>query len=254
MKTPTAMICRPLTPDRWPDFVRLFGEHGVGGGCWCMGWRLQKQQYLRQKGEPNKRAMHALVDGGCTPGLIAYLGEVPVGWCAVAPREEYLALARSPSRGPVDAEPVWSITCIYVSRSHRRRHRSSELIAAAIDHVRARGGRIVEAYPVPPKPGVSSTNYAFTGFVAMFERAGFREVARRATTRPVFRYDIATTESRTPSASARSATARSRRSLGEGGDPESRARFTSERTPADSSTAASPGPERRPSARRRRRT
>jgi ribosomal protein S18 acetylase RimI-like enzyme len=232
MKTSGTLTCRPLTPDRWPDFVRLFGEHGVGGGCWCMGWRLQKQEYLRQKGEPNKRAMHALVDGGSTPGLIAYLGGIPVGWCAVAPREEYVALARSRSRGPIDSEPVWSITCIYVSRTYRRRHLSSELIAAAIAHVRARGGRIVEAYPVPPKRGVSSTNYAFTGFVSMFERTGFKEVARRASTRPVFRYYIGMSEPRPP-------------------NPESR-RITSERTPAGSSTAASPDPGRRPSARSRR--
>jgi GNAT superfamily N-acetyltransferase len=190
VKKPPALTFHLLTPDRWADFVRLFGDCGVGGGCWCMGWRLPKPQYLRQKGEPNKRAMRALVNGGSVPGVIAYDGEIPVGWCAVAPREEYVALARSTSRAAIDAERVWSITCVYVSRTHRRRHVSGQLIAAAIEHVRARGGRIVEAYPVPPKRGVSSTNYAFTGFESMFEKAGFKEVARRSATRPVFRYSI----------------------------------------------------------------
>ncbi|MDA2930405.1 hypothetical protein MYX84_10740, partial [Acidobacteria bacterium AH-259-O06] len=52
------------------------------------------------------------------------------------------------------------------------------------------GGRIVEGYPVPPKPGVTSTNYAFTGFISAFEDVGFTEVCRRSETRPIMRYEI----------------------------------------------------------------
>src|SRR5262249_30757881 len=156
-------------------FVRLFGERGVGGGCWCMGWRLPKQQYLSQKGDRNKDAMHTLVKAGCMPGLLGYIESDPVGWCAVAPREVYPALQRSASRKAVDERAVWSISCVYVARAHRRQHLSSELIKAAVAFVRARGGRIVEAYPVPAKRKVTSTNYAFSGFVSAFEEAGFTE-------------------------------------------------------------------------------
>jgi GNAT superfamily N-acetyltransferase len=155
-----------------------------------MGWRLPRQQYLRQKGERNKKAMRALVQDGAVPGLLAYLGAEPVGWCAVAPREVYLALARSPSRKAVDGERVWSITCVYVARAHRRQHLTARLIEAAVAHVRSQGGRIVEAYPVPPKPGVTSTAYAYTGFVSMFEDAGFAECARRRKTRPIMRHRV----------------------------------------------------------------
>jgi GNAT superfamily N-acetyltransferase len=177
----------PLTVERWADFVRLFGD-GVGGGCWCMGWRLpSRQQYLKQKGDPNKKAMHALLKSGCVPGLLAYIGDEPVGWCSVAPRESFPALQRSKSRAAVDDQPVWSITCVYVARSHRRQHLSSRLIEAAVDFVRAHGGRIVEGYPVPAKPGVASTAYAFTGFPSAFEDAGFTECARRFSTRPIVR-------------------------------------------------------------------
>jgi len=154
-----------------------------------MGWRLpSRQQYMRQKGEANKQAMHSLVRSGCVPGLLAYAGGEPIGWCAVAPREEYPALQRSASRKAVDDEPVWSITCVYVARSHRRQHLSTKLIEAAVAYVRSRGGDIVEAYPVPVKPGVTSTNYAFTGFVSAFEEAGFTECLRRSRTRPIMRY------------------------------------------------------------------
>jgi len=153
-----------------------------------MGWRLpSRQQYLKQKGDANKKAMHALVKSGCVPGLLAYIGEEPIGWCSVAARESFPALQRSKSRAPVDDQPVWSITCVYIARSHRRQHLSSRLIEAAVDFVRLQGGRIVEGYPVPAKPGVSSTGYAFTGFPSVFEEAGFAECARRFSTRPIVR-------------------------------------------------------------------
>ncbi len=155
-----------------------------------MGWRLSRQQYLRQKGDANKEAMHRLVRNGDIPGLLAYSEGEPVGWCAVAPREEYPALQRSPSRKPIDELPVWSITCLYAARSHRRQHLATKLIEAAVAYVGSRGGRIVEGYPVVPKPGVASTSYAYTGFVSAFERAGFTECARRRATRPIMRYRI----------------------------------------------------------------
>jgi hypothetical protein len=132
--------------------------------------------------------MHALVNSGCVPGVLAYIGTEPVGWCAVAPREAYPALQRSSSRKPVDERAVWSISCVYVSRSHRRRHLSTELIKAAVAYVGTQGGRIVEGYPVPPKRDVASTNYAFTGFATAFEEAGFTECLRRSKTRPIMRY------------------------------------------------------------------
>ena len=187
-RAPPTLAFHPLTEQRWADFVRLFGERGVGGGCWCMGWRLPRQQYLSQKGERNKDALHALIKKGCVPGLLAYIGTDPVGWCAVAPREEYPALQRSPSRKAVDERAVWSISCVYVARAHRRRRLSSELIKAAVVYVRDQGGRIVEGYPVPPKRNVASTNYAFTGFVSAFEEAGFTECLRRSKTRPIMRH------------------------------------------------------------------
>jgi len=28
----------PLTPERWTDLAKLFGERGGCGGCWCMYW------------------------------------------------------------------------------------------------------------------------------------------------------------------------------------------------------------------------
>ena len=96
----------PLTPERWADFEKLFGKCGAGGCCWCMWWRLPKREFDAQKGEGNRRAMKAIVDSGLVPGILAYHEGQPVGWCSVAPREEFPRLERSRILKPVDNQPV----------------------------------------------------------------------------------------------------------------------------------------------------
>src|SRR5256886_11050902 len=85
----------PLTAERWPDLERLFGDRGACGGCWCMVWRLKRSEFERQKGDGNRDAMHALVEGGEAPGILAYEAGVPIGWGPGSPRERYPGPGRS---------------------------------------------------------------------------------------------------------------------------------------------------------------
>ena len=75
----------PLTGERWRDFEALFGARGACAGCWCMWWRLTRAEFQRQQGEGNRQAIKAIVASNREPGLLAYVGDVPAGWCAVAP-------------------------------------------------------------------------------------------------------------------------------------------------------------------------
>jgi GNAT superfamily N-acetyltransferase len=179
----------PLTPDRWRDFETLFGERGACGGCWCMWPRLARSQYEMQKGARNKLAMKKLVDGGHTPGIIAYQNGQPIGWCSVAPRQDFLRLERSRILKPVDEQPVWSVVCFFVAKEHRGGGLSTKLLKAAIDFVREQGGRIVEGYPVEPQKKQPDA-FMWTGLAATFAKAGFKECARRSATRPVMRHTI----------------------------------------------------------------
>src|SRR5437899_2356952 len=111
---------RPLTPERWPDLEKLFGERGACGGCWCMTWRLPRAEWEAAKGEGNKQAFRALVQDNAQPGVLAYSGDEPVGWCAVAPRAVYVRLKKSRVLAPVDDRPVWSISCLFIARPFRR--------------------------------------------------------------------------------------------------------------------------------------
>ncbi|MBX5328691.1 MAG: GNAT family N-acetyltransferase [Candidatus Bathyarchaeota archaeon] len=181
----------PLTPERWVDLEKLFGERGACGGCWCMWWKLKRSDFMRQKGELNRKALKEIVDSGEASGILAYANGEPIGWCAVAPREAYPALERSRVLKRVDDKPVWSVVCFFVAKPFRGKGLTVQLLKAAVAHVRRQGGKIVEGYPVEPKKGRMPDPFAYTGLVSSFRKAGFVEVLRRSENRPIMRYFIA---------------------------------------------------------------
>jgi GNAT superfamily N-acetyltransferase len=180
----------PMSIERWADLEQLFGPRGACGGCWCMTWRLTRSEYERNKGNGNRRLFHDVVAQGRPVGLLAYDDGDPVGWCAVAPRDEFPTLDRSRILKRVDEEPVWSVVCFFVKRTHRHRGLSVLLLQAAVDFAAAHGAEIVEGYPVEPRKAEMPPVFAFTGLARAFLQAGFVEVARRSETRPIMRYRI----------------------------------------------------------------
>ncbi len=178
-----AFQAHPVTAERWPDLVELF-DRPVARTCFCMYYR--KTGEATGVGSVNRQAMRVLVEEGNVPGLIGYEDGVPVAWVSLGPREAYPKLRRSPVMKPVDERPVWSIVCFFVDREARGRGLSERMLRAAVDYARSRGARLLEAYPVdalePRDP-----DSMFFGAKSMYDRAGFREVARRQPTRPVVR-------------------------------------------------------------------
>ncbi len=167
--------------------MALFGPRGACAGCWCMAWRLPHSQYRRQTGAGNRRRLRQRVKSGSAPGVLAYVDGKPAGWCSIAPREEFAFLSRSRVLGPVDAEPVWSVSCFFIARQYRRQGVTVPLLRAAVELARKKGARMVEGYPVDPQQGKLPGVFLWTGVPKTFLRAGFKEVARRSATRPVMR-------------------------------------------------------------------
>ncbi|HUG13635.1 MAG TPA: GNAT family N-acetyltransferase [Thermomicrobiales bacterium] len=180
----------PVTPERWDDLEALFGPRGACAGCWCMFLRQTRSEHQAMKGNPNRQALQAIVQSGQTPGMLAYVDGDAAGWCAVAPREEFSALERSRILKPVDDAPVWSITCLFVAKEHRRQGLTLALIDAALAHARTNGATVVEAYPVEPKSSDMPPVFIWTGVASMFAQCGFSEVARRSATRPIMRISL----------------------------------------------------------------
>ena len=171
----TELSFKPLKQNLWTDLEELFGPRGACAGCWCMYWKLRGKAYEEARGIET-RQMH-------------YLDGDVVGWVAVEPRSAYPRLAHSRILQPVDDQTVWSITCFFVSKKYRRMGITIELLKAAVEHVRCQGGTIVEGYPVETRDAMPAP-FIYTGTASAYQQAGFQEVARRAPTRPIFRYII----------------------------------------------------------------
>jgi GNAT superfamily N-acetyltransferase len=181
---------QPLTAERWPDFERFFDAHGAFGGCWCMWWRLTRREFEQGNGEGNRQAMKSIVESGEVPGILAYCEGNPVGWCSVAPRESYGSLERSPVLKRLDDTPVWSLVCLCVAKDSRGQGIAAGLIRAAVEYVRAQGGKVVEAYPSQPRGDKLAPSSSYMGIPAMFEQAGFVECARPSKSKAIMRYYI----------------------------------------------------------------
>lgn len=176
----------PVIPERWEDFVAVFGQNGACSGCWCMYWRKPRSEWNLGTKAINRTEIKAVIDSGRVPGLLAYVEGVPAGWVSVAPRSEFPTLERSRVLYPVDDQPVWSIVCFFVHRKFRRVGLMRPLIDAAVDYARSQGADIVEAYPSDPGRKMGSTDI-YMGVASTFLEAGFVEVARRSPTHPVMR-------------------------------------------------------------------
>lgn len=182
----------PLTPERREDLERLFGPRGACGGCWCMSWRREKRSdFEAQKGGGNRLAFKELVDSGHVPGILAYAGGQPVGWCSTGPRDSFPFLGRSRTLGPVDDHPVWSVSCFFVAKGFRHQGLSTRLVRAAADYAKRRGATVVEGYPVISTMGEMPAAFAWTGLAGTFVEAGFTEVLRRSKSRPIMRLYLA---------------------------------------------------------------
>jgi GNAT superfamily N-acetyltransferase len=193
----------PANEASFEDIQAVFGTRGAASDCQCQRYKLQPREAfskfpveeraarLREQtncGHPNARA---------TSGLLAYLGDEPVGWCAVEPRTAYpglLRVYRVPwvGRDEDKSDPtVWAVTCVFARAGFRRRGIGYALVEATVDFARRRGARALEGYPMLIEPGQEVTwGELNVGTRSMFEAAGFTEVSRPSLRRVVMRVDF----------------------------------------------------------------
>jgi hypothetical protein len=81
------LTIQPLTPSLWPALEALFGKGGASNGCWCMYWRIGPEYHKRPR-DKNKSALRRIVKQGPPPGLLAFDGDLAVGWCQLTPRQD----------------------------------------------------------------------------------------------------------------------------------------------------------------------
>ncbi|KUL71760.1 MULTISPECIES: GNAT family N-acetyltransferase [unclassified Streptomyces] len=147
--------------------------------CWCLSHRLSSKIEKQLRGPDRGAYVAELCRADPPPGVIAYDGDEPVGWAAVAPRAA-TSYARSRTIPHVDDLPVWSLWCLRVRPGHRKRGVTHSLIAGAVAFARDRGAPVLEAYPIDTGDDGDTrvdVTMAYAGLRRNFERAGFEYAA-----------------------------------------------------------------------------
>ena len=161
----------------------------MGGQQWLLVHVLADRRGVsrpmrREQGDAAKTRQARLA-----AGLLAFDGDLAVGWCQLTPRDALPWLDHMRWFERVDDLPVWSISCFFVRRSYRRKGVMSQLIAAALKIAKRAKVPALEAYPIDTSAPKSTSNI-FTGTASAFADAGFKEVARHAAARPIMRHDL----------------------------------------------------------------
>lgn len=169
-----SITVRPASGDRFEDLALLLRPKQAAGACWCVNYRLPDRQ---ARSLPEREAyMRGLCESGQPPGVLAYLGDAPVGWCSVSPRGGLSRLVNSRTIPAVDERPAWSVICFVVRPGYRRRGVAEALLEGAVEYARGCGAPVVEGYPLDAEGARIGAASAYVGTVSMFERAGFRRV------------------------------------------------------------------------------
>jgi GNAT superfamily N-acetyltransferase len=190
----------PANEASWEDLQKVFGTRGAASTCQCQRYKLQPGEAFRSfANEVRAERLREQTNcgdlaSGRTSGLVAYLDDEPVGWCAVEPRTAYAGLMRVyrvPWEGREEDKAddgVWAVTCLLTRAGFRKRGVSRALVRAAARFARERGARAIEGYPITTKNVILEELHV--GTVGVFAQAGFTEVGRPTLRRAVMRLDF----------------------------------------------------------------
>lgn len=197
------LAVRPANEASCDDLQTVFGSRGVAAICQCQRFKLERNESFSSfPAEERAFRLRQQTDCGnpgsdATSGLVAYLDEDPVGWCAVEPRPAYqglLRVYRVPWQGRDEDKSdagVWAVTCIFTRAGFRRRGIGYALVRAAVEFARRGGARALEGYPLLTRPGQDiSWDEIHVGNRSVFAAAGFSEVSRPTKRRVVMRLEF----------------------------------------------------------------
>ena len=184
------LTVKRLSIKNWKDYELLMGEKGGCGNCWCMLFRLPYKEFQQNKPDGNKKLMKQLVKKNQPVGLIASLNKEPVGWIALAPREDYMKIENSRAFKRIDNKPVWSITCFFIKKELRKMGLSKELIKAAVDFAKKEKIKVLEAYPAIPYNEKVPPPFLWVGILSVFTDCGFEVIQQNGKSRAMVRLEL----------------------------------------------------------------
>ncbi|GLZ76991.1 N-acetyltransferase [Actinorhabdospora filicis] len=190
----------PASSAPWADLAGLLGFGKEGDRCYCRRFAMPSRTFWYATDA--ERAASLEEDARCgepgapTAGLIGYRDGEPIAWVAVAPRTRYPGLLGRrvtwAKRDEDKTDPgVWSVTCFFVRKDHRREGLTTVLAKAAADYAREQGATAVEGYAMITVPGkVITWGELHVGPLGAFLDAGYTQVAQPTLRRVVMRMDF----------------------------------------------------------------
>lgn len=144
--------------------------------CWCLSYRIPSKESLALRGPERGERVKQLLSEPIAPGVLAYDGDVPVGWAAVHPRVD-THFAKFRKIPHVDDLDVWSVWCFRVRPGHRRKGIMHALLDGAVEFARDAGAPAIEGYPVDNAGSKVDLTMAYVGTRRLFEQGGFVKAA-----------------------------------------------------------------------------
>ena len=130
-----AIEVRPAT--EFEDVAAVIGpKKPESNVCFCLSYRIPAKEATALRGPERAERVRRLMDEEGPIGVLAYDGDEPVGWAAVAPRSRthFATFRKIPH---VDDLDVWSLWCFRVRPGHRKKGVMHALVDGAVDFARA---------------------------------------------------------------------------------------------------------------------
>ena len=172
----TDVVVRAVSPDQHEAVMHYFdmvayADNPNWSKCYCCERIVE--DYESTTRSQNRAMRSELILSAKANGLVAYRFGRVVGWCHAAPKTELLNVpgAKDPTTG--------AIVCFVVAPDQRRQGIATQMLDAALEHLRKRNMRVAEAYPIVGEPdpaGWAQVNYL--GPLSMYVKAGFDIVER----------------------------------------------------------------------------
>ena len=170
---------RDVSPELLPAYLDFFDHSAFRDfpewqSCYCIEthWspNMSDDESAQRVAEDNRRDMSVWIKQGEVTALLAFEGGKPIGWCDYGETTRLGGLMHRFGLAASDHEGVGSVACFVIASPYRGHGVASMLLDAAVERLRTRGLRAVEAYP---KRSDDSQHTNYRGPLAMFLRAGF---------------------------------------------------------------------------------
>jgi GNAT superfamily N-acetyltransferase len=169
---------RDVTPDVVADYQAFFDhdafqDYPSWQACYCMEpHRTETDEGVAPTAAENRQQMSAMISRREVTALLAYVDGKPVGWCNYGETTRLGGVVHRYGLEAADHEGVGSIACFVIASPYRGHGVASRLLDAAIERLRKKGLRAVEAYPGRAVHD-RLPQLHFRGPLSMYLRAGF---------------------------------------------------------------------------------